>query len=76
MTKHNTQYYRVQDIYHNAQIGDTPDCVYITIKQDDVWDLFDRLTAHLRYDNNKDFELTFPCRLEQCGLWGSDLAKD
>ncbi len=34
--RHDTRYYRIEELFNNSQVGDTPDCIYLTLPTDEV----------------------------------------
>jgi hypothetical protein len=71
-----TKYYKAEGIYYNASIGDTEDCIYVTIPADDIFDTIRRLLEHLQCEPGKDYTYTIPCTLKRCMLYGIVEDKD
>jgi hypothetical protein len=62
--RYQTRHWTVKDVYENASIGDTEDCVHVTIAKDDIFDLMSRLLEHIRCGEG-DYGMTLPCTLER-----------
>ena len=75
MKHYDTVYHRADDLrlFGSPQIGDTPNCVYLTIDKGDVWDLLRSIVDHLQLTPKEDYEIAIPCTLRRCDLYGSDL---
>jgi hypothetical protein len=71
----NTRYYRMDEVNDNAQVNETPDCLYVDLPYDNVWDLYEKLNYHLRHNRNQPYMLVFPCKLTECNRWGQELGQ-